>query len=122
MHARLSSFREAPALAGGRFFLELISWVTIYFAWGLLAAVLAIAALLLFSVPGDKHVVPVRVPGAVRILLEILVAVAGVAAAWYIFARMGRPGVGLTVAGLLLLANVIQSVLAHRRWIWMLSR
>ena len=70
------------------------------------------AALSLFSVPGDKHVVVVRVSGRVRIALEAMIAVAGVVAAlqaWF-----------LAAAVLLLLGNLILFGLSRQRlsWLW----
>ena len=73
-------YREPPALAALRFALEVIAWIALYFAFGWPFAILAVALLALFSVRGDKHRVFVAIPGWLRIILEIVVFVAGAVA------------------------------------------
>ncbi|MBI4410251.1 MAG: hypothetical protein HY561_11115 [Gemmatimonadetes bacterium] len=108
------ALHESPLLAGYRFLLELAAWVAIYFAWSWIALVLAVAALSLFSVPGDKHLVLVRIPGPMRILLEAGVGAAGIAAA-------GRVG-GSPAALLLAAAYLALFGLSWRRLAWMWGR
>ena len=113
MQAR-ESFWEPRWHATLRFALELAAWIAIYFAWGIFALAAAVAALTIFSVPGDKHRVIVRVPGAARVSLELMVSLAGAAAAW----QVRGP-----VWGLVLLAGTAALVAtAYRRWRWLWMR
>lgn len=104
-------FDEEPWIAGLRFALELVAWLAIFFAWGWIALVLAVAVLTLFNARGDKHVTLLGVSGPVRIGLEVLVALVGIVAA---FASWG------TTAGALLLAAFLALfALSHRRLLWL---
>jgi hypothetical protein len=105
-------YREPPTLAGLRFILELIAWIAIYFAWGWIPLVFAVAALALLSVPGDKHMVVIRVPGPLRILIEAVVAAAGIFAAAQAWS--------VTAAGTLLIAFAFLFAASRRRlrWLW----
>ncbi|MBI4544833.1 MAG: hypothetical protein HY703_06545 [Gemmatimonadetes bacterium] len=114
MRAANASFHDPPTLAASRFLLEVVAWVAIYFAWGWIALVFAIAALSLFTVPGDKHFVLVRIPGRLRILLEAATALLGVVAA----ARV----LGVDAALLLLGAQTVFFLAAHRRCVWLWHR
>ena len=105
------TYQELPALAALRFILEVVSWVAIYFAWGWIPLALAISALTLFSVPGDKHRVFIRVPGPVRIALEVALAVAGTAAAYQVWL--------IPSASALLFFNGILFVASRRRLTWL---
>jgi predicted secreted protein len=105
-------YREIPALAALRFILEVIAWVAIYFAWGWIPLAFAVLALSLFSVPGDKHRVIVKVSGPIRIALEVAVAVAGVAAAHRVLA--------IPPAGTLLLIYAIMFAASRKRIRWLL--
>jgi hypothetical protein len=105
-------YREIPALAALRFILEVIAWVAIYFAWGWIPLVFAVAALTIFSVPGDKHMVVVKVPGWVRIALEVAVAIAGVAAAHKVLS--------IPPAGTFLLIYAIMFAASRKRMRWLL--
>jgi hypothetical protein len=105
-------YSEPATLAALRFVLEVAAWVAIYFAWGWIPFALALAALSVFSVPGDKHMVLIQVGGRMRILLEVLVALAGLVAAvqaWF-----------LAAAGVLLVANVFLFAASRARlhWLW----
>ena len=106
------TFRESPALAAVRFILEMIFWVSIYFAWGWVALALAVAALSIFSTPGDKHRVFIAVPGKLRLLLEVVVALAGIAAAYQVWA--------FPPAGALLLVTAVAFAASRKRiaWLW----
>lgn len=112
MQTDSTPFDEEPWIAGLRFALELVAWLAIFFAWGWVPLVLAVAALALFNVRGDKHVVLLQVGGPIRIGLEALVAAVGIVAA---FVNWGiAAGLPLLVAFLALFA------LSHRRvaWLW----
>ena len=107
------SYREPAALVALRFALELIAWIAIYYAWGFIALVFAIAAVAVFSVPGDKHMVVIKVPGKLRILIEAALAITGVAAthrAW-----------GVPTASALLLATAILFAASRQRLRWLLQ-
>jgi len=106
------TFREPPALAAMRFILEVIAWLSIYFAWGWLALILAVAILAIPSTPGDKHMIVLPVPGKVRLLVEAVVALAGVAAAHQVWS-VPRAGTLLFFYALLFAASR-QRV----RWLW----
>ena len=106
------TFQEQPALAALRFILEFVSWVAIYFAWGGVPLALAVAALTLFSVPGDKHRVFIRVPGPLRIAIEVAVVVAGAAAAYKVWL--------IPSASVLLFFNAMLFVASRRRLTWLL--
>ncbi len=105
-------YREPPAVAALRFVLEVIAWIAIYFAWGWVPLALAMAALSLLSVPGDKHMVVIRVSGPVRIVVELVVVIAGTAAA--------RQAWSTGAAAALLLAFVVLFAAARTRlrWLW----
>jgi hypothetical protein len=104
-------YREAPALAALRFILEVISWVAIYFAWGWVPLALVVAALSLFCVPGDKHLVAIKVKGPVRLGIEALAALAGVAAAYL--------SASIWVAGGLLVAFLVVYAASRTRLEWL---
>jgi hypothetical protein len=108
----INPYREPPALAALRFALEPAAWIAIYFAWGFVPLVLAIAAVSVFSVPGDKHMVVIKTPGKVRILIELALAVAGVAAAHQAWR--------IPPASVLLLAFAVLFAASRRRlrWLW----
>jgi hypothetical protein len=105
-------YREPATLVALRFALELIAWIAIYFAWGWIPLVFAVAALALLSVPGDKHMVVIKIAGPLRILVEAVVAAAGVIAA-------GRAW-STTAAGALLFAFAVLFAASRRRmrWLW----
>lgn len=110
--APTDTFRESPALAAMRFILEVIAWVSIYFAWGWLALIIAVALLAIPSTPGDKHMVILPIPGKLRLLIEAGVGIAGVAAAHRVWSI---PPVGtLLFFYALLFAASRQRV----RWLW----
>lgn len=100
-------YREAPALAALRFALEVIAWVAIHFAFGWPFLALAVVALSIFSVPGDKHLVVVPIPGILRIILELAVFVAGAVA---IFQTWSFPPVSVYT-----LIVALMFVSSHRR-------
>ena len=108
----IEPYRESAAPAALRFALEVLAWLAIYFAWGWIPLALAMAALSLLSVPGDKHMVVLRVSGPVRILVEALVAGAGVVAAAVAWSW---------IAGAVLLAGFMVLLATSRprlRWLW----
>ncbi|MGQ0814593.1 MAG: hypothetical protein ACT4O1_09015 [Gemmatimonadota bacterium] len=100
-------YREPSALAGLRFALEVLAWVTIYFAFGWPFMILALALLALLNVPGDKHRVIVPIPGKLRIVLEIAVFVAGGIAIYRVWSFPSVSIYSLVVA--------IMFVSSHRR-------
>jgi hypothetical protein len=105
-------YTEPVALSALRFALEVAAWIAIYFAWGWIPLALAIATLSLCSVPGDKHMVVIRVNGPTRILLEALVAACGIAAArlaWSV------PAALVLLTGFIVLFALSRSRL---RWLW----
>lgn len=102
---------DPPVLAALRFVLEVAAWVAIYFAWGWIPLVLSIAALSLFSVPGDKHIVLFPIPGPLRMAVEAAVGIAGVIAAHAVW--------GPRLAVPFLLAYLLFFLISYRRWIWM---
>lgn len=107
-------FHEPPLRAAVRFVVEVAAWIAIYFAWGLIPMILAVGALTLFTVPGDKHLVLVAVPGPLRVLLEAVIFGLGVFAAAEAFGPL---------AAVVLLAGFLVTVaLTHRRWLWMWRR
>ena len=106
-------YRESPALAAARFLLEVIAWIAIYFAWGWVPLVFAVVTLAFFNVPGDKHIVGVKVSGPIRIALEVAVAIAGVAAAHAVLS--------FPPAGTLLLVYAIMFVASRQRLRWLLK-
>ena len=105
-------YREIPALAALRFILEVIAWVAIYFAWGWIPLAFAILAVSVFSVPGDKHRVIIKVSGPIRIALEVALAIAGVAAAHKVLA--------IPPASTLLLIYALMFAASRKRlrWLW----
>jgi hypothetical protein len=107
----LRSFHESTGLAAFRFALELIAWILIYAAWGLFPFVIAIVATSVLGVPGDKHLVIVAVPGRIRLLIEALLALAGVTAAATTLGAGPALLFGSACLGL--------AVLARHRWIWL---
>jgi hypothetical protein len=100
-------FHESPWLAALRFIVELVAWIAIYFSWGLIPLLLAVGALTLFSVPGDKHLVLVAIPGPLRMALEAAVTVFGIWGA----ARVFGPPAGFALAAL----AIGVAGLTHRR-------
>ena len=83
-------------------------------AVGVAAAVTAAAVWGVFAVPGDPSRsgdAPVRVPGWVRLLIELAVLLGG-AAAWLV---AGRPVVAVTITALLVLHHVVS--LPRVRWL-----
>lgn len=106
-------YREIPALAALRFILEVIAWVAIYFAWGWIPLAFAVLAVSVFSVPGDKHMVIIKVSGPIRIVLEVALAIAGVAAAHKVLA--------IPPAGTLLLIYALMFAASRKRLRWLLA-
>jgi hypothetical protein len=106
-------YNESPALAAARFLLEVIAWIAIYFAWGWIPLVFAVAVLAIFNVPGDKHRVAVKISGPIRIVLEVAVAIAGVAAAHAVLA--------FPPAGTLLLLYAVMFAASKQRMGWLLK-
>ena len=104
-------YREPPVLAGLRFALELIAWVAIYFAWGWPFVILAMALLSLFNVRGDKHRVAVAIPGKLRILIELIVFVAGAVACYKVWAVPSTSAYSLAVA--------VMMMSSHRRMVFL---
>ena len=100
-------YREPPALAALRFGLEVTAWIAIYRAWGWPFLVLAVAILSVFSVPGDKHKVVIPISGKLRIALEIIVFVAGVAGAYLVWSVPSASALALIFA--------VMFVSSHRR-------
>lgn len=111
MSSDTHAFREATIPAAARFALELAAWIVIFLAWGWPALVIAVAALTLFTVPGDRHAPLVRIPGPLRIALEIAVAAAGILGAREVWGGIAAVALGV--------AYLILWTLAPRRWVWM---
>ena len=104
-------YREPPALAALRFMLELFAWIAIYFAWGWPLLILAVAALSVFNVRGDKHRVVIAVPGKLRIAIELVVLLAGAFAAYRVWSVPSTSAYSLAVA--------IMFVSSHRRMVFL---
>ncbi|MGQ0562288.1 MAG: hypothetical protein ACT443_10480 [Gemmatimonadota bacterium] len=78
-------YREPPALAGLRFALEVLAWISIYFAFGWPYLIITVALLSTLTVRGDKHPIIIAVPGKLRIVLEIVVFAAGAVAIYLVW-------------------------------------
>ena len=108
----IEPYGESKAPAALRFVLEVLAWLAIYFAWGWIPLALAMAALSLLSVPGDKHMVVLPVSGPVRIMVEALVAGAGIVAAAQAWSWI----VGAVLLGAF--AVLFATSRPRLRWLW----
>lgn len=91
-------YHEPAALAALRFALEVVAWVSIYFAWGLPFLILVVALLSTLTVRGDKHPVVIAIPGKLRIALEIAVFAAGAVAMYQVWKIPSVSAFALVVA------------------------
>lgn len=115
-----------PANAVLRFVLELAALAAIGYwgwvehaglarwLWAIGLPVVAAAAWGIFRVPGDPGDAPVAVPGAVRLLLEVVFFGSAV----WLLVLAGRPAWAL-VLGMVLIGHYLW---AYRRVVWMVQR
>ena len=115
----LSPF-DTPTSAATRFGIEIVAWVAGPWAAADLAGswVAAIPTLLVlvalpavFNTPGDKQVTGIATPGPIRIVIEMLLAVVAVRAAWVVWPAEA----GLFVTGLAL--TMVVTGFPRYRWL-----
>lgn len=97
-----------------RFVISGLAVVSIYAAFGLIPFLIAVALLVLLTVPGEQRYTIVPVPGGLRIIAELLVFVTGCVAAFQAF---GLVAGSVMVAGTLLLVFIFSE-----RWVWLLRQ
>lgn len=96
---------DRPLLALLRLTLEIISLAAILFDKGLLGFIAIAIALAIFSTPGDKNFVLIKVPGPVRAMIEVVVFVGAAEAIANQLGLLWAAGFGLVVIGYLYLAR-----------------
>lgn len=104
-----------------KFSMEIFSWLWLLIAsitvniLFILAFILSIIGMGVFTFPGDKaHDGPVSVPGWIRIYIEIVfVALFGITASYYLFGE-----IGLILQSILVLLSV---AFEFQRYLWMLG-
>ena len=107
---------DTPLSAGLRFATELIAWVSAAVAvpggWAVPALVVLVGVPALCSTPGDKRLVLLPTPGAVRVAIEaVLFAVAWVLP-WWVWSQPLAALASVTVA--------VAACVGLRRWRWLL--